>query len=404
MRLFWKHLEHSLRLLVKHTALVPFGLLSLGLACCARFWPRKIDIGIGPEPLVNQKGHKKACLSAGYSAETFVTHTFYYSRDFDIVCRKGFIWRCLLAWRCLFRYRALYFYFKGGPFAWCGLLRLEPWIYKLAGTKTLVTAYGGDCQDFYLCRNLLFKHGVNMDYPHVTPKNYRVRERVNRWTLHADFILSGCDWVWYTPRWNELCLAHFTVDTEILKPVPEADPETAEKIIVLHAPNHMTIKGSHEIINAVHELAEEGLPVKLDFVQNVSNEELYEHIRKAHIIADQLIIGWYGMFAVEGMSAGKPVMCFLDQGLVELFEFAHVVEKDEIPIVRCDRENFRETLRQLVLDRAVLKNIGRQSRQFALKYHSVPAMGKVFARANRKMGIMPNDGSSPLKRDAYKGR
>ncbi len=124
MKLHVQTLWHALCLCLKHTILVPYGVLSCLLAVIARFWPKAVDIGIGPEPLINQRGHKMACQRAGYSAETFVTHLFYYSRDFDYVCRQGFLWRCLLAWRCLFRYRALYFYFKGGPFAWTGLLRL----------------------------------------------------------------------------------------------------------------------------------------------------------------------------------------------------------------------------------------------------------------------------------------
>lgn len=385
----WQKLQQGCRLAAKHILLIPFGAISLFLALIARFWPKKVDIGIGPEPLINQKGHKLALLNAGYSAETYVSHTFYYTSDNDVDyrARKGFIWRCLLAWRCLFRYRALYFYFKGGPFGWCGLLRLEPWIYKLSATKTLVTAYGGDCQDFYLCSNLLFKHSVNMDYPHVTPKNYRVRQRVNRWTLHADYILSGCDWVFYTPRWNAIWPAHFTVDTNTLKPVAEINPETAPKIIILHAPNHTTIKGSEYIVQAVRDLVHEGLPVELDFVQNISNAELYNHIRNAHIIADQLIIGWYGMFAVEAMSAGKPVLCYLDQSLVDLYEFAKIIEHDEIPIIRCDRHSFKDELRKLVQNRQEIIEIGKRSREYALKYHSVEVIGKVFTRANREMGI-----------------
>lgn len=379
----------GIRLGLKHLLLVPYGMLSLLIALIARFTPRTVDIGIGPEPLINQRCHKLACIRAGYSAETFVTHLFYYSSDFDYICRRGFLWRCFLAWRCLFRYRALYFYFKGGPFAWTGLLRLEPWIYKIAGTKVLVTGYGGDCQDWTHCPNLLFKHAMNVDYPHVLPKNARTRQRVERWTRHADYILSGCDWVDYTPRWDRLCLAHFTVDTDRLAPRTTAfQKDPSKPIIILHAPNHQTIKGSRYIIQAVRELQEEGYNLSLNFLQHVSNTELHEHILQADIVIDQLIIGWYGMFAVEAMSAGKPVFCFLRQDLVDLYTFAGILHEGEIPLIGCTHRTFKESLRQFLEGTPEQwEACSRASREFALRHHSIDAMAKIFSDANKHMGL-----------------
>lgn len=374
---------------LKHAFLVPYGLISLLLAVVARFLPRPVDVGLGPEPLINQRCHKAACIRAGWTAETFVTHLFYYTDDFDFVCRTGFPWRCLLAWRCLFRYRILVFYFKGGPFAWTGLLRLEPWIYRIAGTRTLVTGYGGDCQDWNHCPSLPFKHAMNTDYPHVLRGNRRTRDRVDRWTRHADFILSGCDWVFYTPRWDALCLAHFTVDTDALAPADPDFPVHEGPVIVLHAPNHETIKGSKYVIRAVEELRAEGWPVELDFVRHVSNTELHEHIRRAHVVADQLVVGWYGMFAVEAMSAGKAVLCHLDERLLDLYDFAGVAAPDDIPIVRCDRRSFKDALRGLLADRRRMAELGRRSREFALKHHSIEAMGRIFDGAFRRMGLTP---------------
>jgi glycosyltransferase involved in cell wall biosynthesis len=339
--------------------------------------------------LINQRGHKLACIATGYTAETFVTHLFYYTDDFDYVARQGFLWRCLLAWRCLFRYRVLFFYFKGGPFAWTGLLRLEPWIYKIAGIKTLVTAYGGDCHDWNHCPNLLFKHAMNCDYPHVCRKNHRARQRIDRWTLHADHILSGCDWVAYTPRWDSLCTAHFAVDVNEITPPDPSFPVNRGTITVLHAPNHAVIKGSRFFMQAVEELRQEGYDVELQYVQRISNADLKELIRKADIIADQLIVGWHGMFAVESMSAGKPVLCYLQDNLLELYEFAGVLSPGEIPLVNCTRHTVKERLRELLENRERIAEIGRMSREYVVRRHSVAAVGRLFGNIFHSMGIEP---------------
>lgn len=377
------------KIIAKFALLAPFALICLVCATVSRFVSKKIDIGIGPEPLINQRFHKMACERARYTAETFVTHQFYYASDFDYICRQGFLWRCLLALRCLFRYRALYFYYKGGPLAWTGLLRLEPWIYKIAGIKTLVTAYGGDCQDWNHCHNLPFKHATNMDYPHVMRKNARTRQRVDRWTRHADHILSGCDWVDYTPRWDTLCLAHFTVDTDALQPTHKTYTKDTS-LIILHAPNHTTIKGTPYFEKAVLELQAEGYNVTLNLVQNISNAELYAHIREADIIADQCIIGWYGMFAVEAMSAGKPVLCYLREDLVDFYTFAGLIESDTLPILRCTRQTLKDDIRRVLDKRERIPAWGKASREFVLKYHSIDAMGRVFAKANASMGLYPS--------------
>lgn len=396
-RNFFDGLQCAIRLCIKHLLLIPFGVLALSLAPIARCRRKPVDVGIGPEPLINQRFHKQAFAAAGYSAETFVTHLFYYSDDFDIICKRGFLWRCLLALRCLFRYRALCFYFKGGPFAWTGLLRLEPWIYKLAGIKTVVTGYGGDCQDFNHCPNLLFKNAINQDYPHVLLKNARTRQRVDRWTRHADHIISGCDWVDYTPRWNSLCLAHFTVDTEKLCPPDENISVNSGKITILHAPNHTEIKGSRYFKAAIEELRAEGYDVELVFVQNMPNSALRELILRADIIADQLIIGWYGMFAVEGMSAGKPVLCYLRDDLLDLYTFSGVLGKDEIPIVQCTRHNVKDKIRYLLENKEEMQNWGQRSRAFAIKYHSVSAMSRILGNALQKAGVLQRGRSCDAK-------
>ena len=43
----------------------------------------------------------------------------------------------------------------------------------------------------------------------------------------------------------------------------------------------------------------------------MSNEEVIKLIQRADLVIDQLVIGWYAMFAIEAMSLGKPVICNL---------------------------------------------------------------------------------------------
>ena len=107
------------------------------------------------------------------------------------------------------------------------------------------------------------------------------------------------------------------------------------------------------------------------------------------VILVGLIIGWYAMFALEGLSAGKPILCRLRPDLVELYEFAGLVEPGEIPLVNCDHRTVKAEIRKLLDDRELMARLGRAGREYVVKHHSLAAIGRLFDQANRRMGLHP---------------
>ena len=57
--------------------------------------------------------------------------------------------------------------------------------------------------------------------------------------------------------------------------------------------------------------AVEGLDADLELVEGLHHDEAFERYRDADIVVDQLNAGWYGLFAIEAMALGKPVVTFL---------------------------------------------------------------------------------------------
>jgi len=53
-------------------------------AIVARFVHKRYDVGIGPEPLINNVYHKKALERYGYTAKTFVGETYFITSEFDV--------------------------------------------------------------------------------------------------------------------------------------------------------------------------------------------------------------------------------------------------------------------------------------------------------------------------------
>lgn len=381
-------------------ALVPVELLLLvpmvALALVSRLAPRPIDVGLGPEPLINNVYHKLALAAHGHAAETFVTGANFITAEYDVDYSR---WRSNpLAWVLLpyylfalivFRYKALFIYFNGGPLRITPVFGpLEPFMYKLAGVKVVVMPYGSDVQVMSRSENAHFKHVMSQDYPDLCRGHRRVARNVDRWTRHADWVISGCEWVDYTYFWHTLMLAHFSIDlARWSAPAAAPAPVEGRPFTIFHAPNHTAVKGTEALRAAVEALRAEGLDVELVMLRGVPNHVIRQAIAEADLVADQFVIGWYAMFAIEAMAMGKPVLCYLRPDLVDLYEKAGLVAPGEIPLLSTDTVRIAETIRWAMANREALAERARRGPGFVAKHHSTEHVGRVFAGIMAKLGI-----------------
>ena len=277
------------------------------------------------------------------------------------------------------------------------LWRFEPQLYRLAGVRTVVMPYGGDVQNLLRTPNLLFRHMVAKDYPHHRRSRKKIDKKIDLWSLHADHVVSGCDWVDYMYFWDTLMVAHFSIDMELWRPVENTsfnDPiQSARPFRVLHAPNHMAIKGSDFLIRAVEELQAEGESIELVLVQKLPNEEIRRLMDTVDLVADQLVIGWYAMFAIEAMAMGKPVLCYLREDLKQLYINAGLIRKNEIPLIDCSPTNVKSVLRELLRNPSRLRDAGSCGTEYVRRHHSIESVGHVFAQINKAIGINPTSDS-----------
>ncbi|HCK19015.1 MAG TPA: hypothetical protein DHW36_10915 [Thalassospira sp.] len=370
---------------------IPIILLTL----ISRLFARPVDIGVGPLPIINSRYHKKAMQHYGYRCETFVYHTWYFTQEFDINLGR-FCPRALGPYAsyafALFRYKCIYTYFSGGPLGFTTILACcEPFLLRLAGIKTVVMPFGADVQVLTRTKNMAMTHANSMDYPSSRLTMRRTASLMDWWTRGADHIVSGCDWVDYMYYWDTLLLSHFVIDTDALVPTATMRNEGEHSVLrLLHAPNHRNLKGTSYILKAVEELKSEGYDVELVLAEGVPNTEMPELIRSVDVVVDQLVIGWYAMFALESMALGKPVICHVRPEYHDLYVAAGLIEPDEIPLINADVHTIKDTLRQYASDkRSELGDLGRRSRLFAEKHHSVASVGRVFDRINRSIGVEP---------------
>jgi glycosyltransferase involved in cell wall biosynthesis len=158
-------------------------------------------------------------------------------------------------------------------------------------------------------------------------------------------------------------------DAEVIPPgvdllaIAPAPPSERERPLIVHAPSSRRRKGSEHVIAAV-----EGLDADLELVEGLRHDAAFERYRAADIIVDQLNAGWYGLFAIEAMALGKPVVTFLHDEAVRRTEEAFGVR---VPIVSATAETLREALRPLVADAAQRRTLGAASRAYVERVHNL---------------------------------
>lgn len=148
------------------------------------------------------------------------------------------------------------------------------------------------------------------------------------------------------------------IDLTNLDPTP---PSERARPVILHAPSSRGRKGTEHVIAAV-----EGLDADLEIVEGLHHDEAFERYRNADIVVDQLKAGWYGLFAIECMALGKPVVTFLHEEAVRRTEGAF---DTKVPIVSATAETLREQLRPLVADAAERRRLGEASRAYVELVH-----------------------------------
>ena len=131
---------------------------------------------------------------------------------------------------------------------------------------------------------------------------------------------------------------------------------------VAHAALSRRRKGTETIVAACDELR-----LELDVIENVRHDEVGPRIAAADIVVDQLNSGWYGLFAIEAMAYGKPVVGFIHDEAARRTAEAFGVE---LPIVRTTKERLTADLRGL----SDLHTLGDAGRAYVERVHDADAM------------------------------
>jgi hypothetical protein len=146
-----------------------------------------------------------------------------------------------------------------------------------------------------------------------------------------------------------------------LRQYTSVSSEDRRRPIVLHAPSSRRRKGTEHVIAAC-----EGLDVDLDIVEGLRHDEARRHYERADIVVDQLNAGWYGVFALEAMALGKPVLSYLRE---EALRETERVLGVEVPIVQVTKETLRDRIAELAASADERRRVGASARAYVEHVH-----------------------------------
>ncbi|MEN5396089.1 glycosyltransferase [Achromobacter xylosoxidans] len=156
----------------------------------------------------------------------------------------------------------------------------------------------------------------------------------------------------------------------------------------------VNIKSTHIYLPLIDRLRAEGHSLELISVSGVANKDVKYYQAQADIVLEMLTYGFFGANGREALMLGKPLVCYLRPEWLESMRREIPEYVDELPVVNATPDTVYEVVKQLIENKQQRDEIGRKSREFAVKWHSTGAAAERLDRVyssllyRRKMEIL----------------
>ena len=203
-----------------------------------------------------------------------------------------------------------------------------------------------------------------MDFPlnachhcYATQDSSKKKRLLNLLRKYADaFVATTPDLLNFVP---EAVYIPTALQTEKLYPASQRVRDGPVRIV--HASSDPVIKGTRYIQEALAPLVKAGMAT-LSVMCNQPRDRVLRIAQSADITIDQILIGWYGLFAQEMMALGKPVIAYINKDLSSW--------QRELPIIQADPSSLRSVVEQLIRDEDLRREKGCEGRRFVERVHS----------------------------------
>ena len=236
-------------------------------------------------------------------------------------------------------------------------LGLDLFFHKFFGLKCFAEFHGTDIRHIYnpdICYQF-YKEPV----PSEEYRRRAIKQRNRLLNKVQGIIIHDHELAAHIPDCNKpVYIVPLRVQIDKITPAYPA-AETEHTPIIVHAPSKRSTKGTEGILEKLKSVKGD---FELILVENMSHDEAMQIYSKADIIIDQIALGTYGVFSIEAMAMGKPVITYISQEMKEHFP-------EDLPIISTDFDELPEVIDKLIADPKLRHDIGVRGRKYAERYH-----------------------------------
>lgn len=257
------------------------------------------------------------------------------------------------------------FHFRGGTTLLP--LGLDLPILKLFGKKIIMQYEGSDLRQMDHFQKDKYNRMLVANLKTKSFRGFQQRLRyawIRNWT--DKIIVSTPDLLQFA------CNAEY-IPNFVSSPENGFEHKDNKTVELLHAPTNRKIKGTAYLIKAVKRLKKEKFSVNLVLLEKIAHSQINRYYQKADVVIDQLFIGAYGVVSIEGMSFGKPIVCYIREDLRKYYP-------KELPIASANPDDIYEILKNLVTSKKLRQKVGKNSQKYFKKYHGENMVGKKWQK------------------------
>lgn len=246
------------------------------------------------------------------------------------------------------------------------LNNIELPIYDLLHKKLFYEFHGSDLRDY---KRFCDISGMPYDPAEETSiklhiRNSRICKKAQGIIVHDDELIP------YLPETNRpVYVVPLRVDLGKFEPVYPTNSNN--RIRIVHAPSKRAGKGTKYVMEIFNRLKKKYNNIELILVEGKSQQEALKIYKTADIIVDQLFAGTYGVFAIESMALGKPVITYISDEMKKKLP-------DELPIVSGDVNTLLNALELLINDSKLRRKKGEDGRRYVENYHDYRSIAYVL--------------------------
>lgn len=307
----------------------------------------------------------------GHDAELIVVRPHPFGLPHDGVAAT-YRRRALLGLASPFRYDVLHYQFGTTPFE----LVDAAWARTLRRSLLLMHYWGDDCR---LPEISAARHPSRARVYDAVPRDVgttRRRLRLAGRLCHAALVSDLELLAHVRPFFRTV----YVVPTPVELPatIAEAPSVAGSGPIVLHAPSSAAVKGTAEILAALEALAATR-PLRIRTVTGVPRAQVLAELARADVVVDQLNSVTPGVFALEGMALGRPVVLEFD--VRELAPFAR-----DAPLVATTAATLAERVAELCDSPDRRRRLGEAGRRFVGEVHDADRVAAAVEHVYRHAG------------------